>query len=107
MSNFNMPTLGSLKQINFENIGFLIVGVKTKWKAAIDFKWIRDNKDSVAANIKNRNSTANLDLVLELYENMLTLQKVKILVFCSGCLFAGLSSYFVLVSVENSRDKKT
>ncbi|CAO2834323.1 unnamed protein product [Amaranthus hypochondriacus] len=50
-------------------------GVKTKWKAAIDFKWIRDNKDSVAVNIKNRNSTANLDLVLELYEKMLSLQK--------------------------------
>ncbi|KAF3338083.1 serine--tRNA ligase [Carex littledalei] len=45
------------------------------WKAAIDFKWIRDNKDMVAANIKNRNSNANLELVLELYEKFLTLQK--------------------------------
>ncbi|XP_021743581.1 serine--tRNA ligase, chloroplastic/mitochondrial-like isoform X1 [Chenopodium quinoa] len=50
-------------------------GLKTQWKATVDFKWIRDNKDAVAANIKNRNSTANLDLVLELYDKMLTLQK--------------------------------
>ncbi|KAJ3675252.1 hypothetical protein LUZ60_004294 [Juncus effusus] len=46
-----------------------------QWKAAIDFKWIRDNKDLVAANIKNRNSIANLELVLELYEKFLNLQK--------------------------------
>ncbi|KNA18710.1 hypothetical protein SOVF_068280 [Spinacia oleracea] len=50
-------------------------GLKNQWKAAIDFKFIRDNKDAVAANIKNRNSTANLELVLELYEKMLSLQK--------------------------------
>jgi len=54
-----------------------IVGLKTRWKAAIDFKWIRDNKDAVAANIKNRNSAANLDLVLHIYDKMLALQKVK------------------------------
>ncbi|CAL9114210.1 unnamed protein product [Musa textilis] len=48
---------------------------KPQWKTAIDFKWIRDNKDVVAANIKNRNSNANLDLVLELYEKFLNLQK--------------------------------
>ena len=54
-----------------------IVGVKPQWKAAIDFKWIRDNKDAVAANIKKRNSNANLELVLELYNKMLNLQKVK------------------------------
>ncbi|XP_078172214.1 seryl-tRNA synthetase isoform X2 [Carex rostrata] len=46
-----------------------------QWKAAIDFKWIRDNKDMVAANIKNRNSNANLELVLELYEKFLNLKK--------------------------------
>ncbi|WOL18511.1 hypothetical protein Cni_G27308 [Canna indica] len=51
------------------------VGVKPQWKAAIDFKWIRDNKDVVASNIRNRNSNANLDLVLELYEKFLNLQK--------------------------------
>lgn len=54
-----------------------IVGVKPQWKAAIDFKWIRDNKEAVAANIKKRNSNANLELVLELYNKMLNLQKVK------------------------------
>ncbi|KAM1119894.1 hypothetical protein ACFX2B_043420 [Malus domestica] len=51
-------------------------GVKQQWKAAIDFKWIRDNKDAVAANIKKRNSNANLELVLELYHKMLSLQKL-------------------------------
>ncbi|XP_015885274.1 serine--tRNA ligase, chloroplastic/mitochondrial isoform X1 [Ziziphus jujuba] len=49
--------------------------LKPQWKAAIDFKWIRDNKDAVAANIRNRNSNANLELVLELYEKMSNLQK--------------------------------
>ncbi|KAK6147873.1 hypothetical protein DH2020_018785 [Rehmannia glutinosa] len=46
-----------------------------QWKAAIDFKWIRDNKEAVAANIKNRNSNANLDLVIQLYDKLLNLQK--------------------------------
>ena len=58
-------------------LGGCIVGVKPQWKAAIDFKWIRENKDYVAANIKKRNSDANLELVLQLYNQMLTLQKVK------------------------------
>ncbi|XVE95260.1 hypothetical protein REPUB_Repub02eG0080900 [Reevesia pubescens] len=49
--------------------------VKPQWKAAIDFKWIRDNKEVVAVNGKNRNSNANLELVLELYDKMLNLQK--------------------------------
>ncbi|XP_019098950.1 PREDICTED: serine--tRNA ligase, chloroplastic/mitochondrial isoform X4 [Camelina sativa] len=48
---------------------------RPQWKASIDFKWIRDNKEAVEINIKNRNSNANLDAVLELYENMLNLQK--------------------------------
>ncbi|KAG9452881.1 hypothetical protein H6P81_005785 [Aristolochia fimbriata] len=51
------------------------VSKKTQWKAAIDFKWIRDNKGVVASNIKNRNSNADLELVLELYERMLSHQK--------------------------------
>ncbi|XP_010916662.1 serine--tRNA ligase, chloroplastic/mitochondrial isoform X1 [Elaeis guineensis] len=51
------------------------VAAKPQWRAAIDFKWIRDNKDVVAANVKNRNSSADLELVLELYEKFLSLQK--------------------------------
>ncbi|KAK6940191.1 hypothetical protein RJ641_029722 [Dillenia turbinata] len=51
------------------------VVVKPQWKAAIDFKWIRDNRDAVAVNIKNRNSNVNLDLVLDLYDKLLSLQK--------------------------------
>jgi hypothetical protein len=48
-----------------------------QWKAAIDFKWIRDNRDAVATNILNRNSVANLDVVLQLYDQYLALQKVR------------------------------
>uniref|UniRef100_A0A0E0MH52 serine--tRNA ligase n=1 Tax=Oryza punctata TaxID=4537 RepID=A0A0E0MH52_ORYPU len=48
---------------------------KPQWKAAIDFKWIRENTDVVAANIRDRNSAANLDLVLQLYDEYLALQK--------------------------------
>lgn len=51
--------------------------VRPQWKASIDFKWIRDNKDLVASNIENRKSGANLDLVLQLYDKMLSLQKVR------------------------------
>ncbi|KAK9069528.1 hypothetical protein SSX86_011432 [Deinandra increscens subsp. villosa] len=50
-------------------------GVKPQWKAAIDFKSILENKSAVAENLKNRNSSANLDLVIELYERLLQLQK--------------------------------
>lgn len=50
--------------------------VQPQWKAAVDFKWIRDNKEAVASNIKKRNSTANLDIVLELYEKLTNLQKI-------------------------------
>lgn len=58
---------------------WLFLAVKAaQWKAAIDFKWIRDNKEAVAANIKTRNSNANLQLVLELYDKLLNLQKVRL-----------------------------
>ncbi|KAJ1386181.1 Serine-tRNA ligase, type1 [Sesbania bispinosa] len=50
-------------------------GGKPQWKATIDFKWIKDNKEAVAVNLRNRNSDANLDLVLHLYDKMFNLQK--------------------------------
>ena len=53
--------------------------VKPQWKAAIDFKWIRENKEAVALNIVKRNSNANLETVLQLYDKMTHLQKVVIL----------------------------
>ena len=53
--------------------------VKPQWKAAIDFKWIRENKEAVALNIEKRNSNANLETVLQLYDKMTHLQKVVIL----------------------------
>lgn len=49
---------------------------RPQWKASIDFKWIRDNKEAIGINIKNRNSNADLGAVIELYENMVNLQKV-------------------------------
>ncbi|ERN15691.1 serine--tRNA ligase, chloroplastic/mitochondrial isoform X1 [Amborella trichopoda] len=49
--------------------------VKPQWRASIDFKWVRDNKEIVAANILNRNSTTDLELVLNLYEQFCRLQK--------------------------------
>ena len=58
---------------------YFVIGVsvvKPQWKAAVNFKWIRDNKDAVANNIRIRNSNANLELVLELYERVSNIQKV-------------------------------
>jgi len=57
------------------------VGGKPQWKATIDFKWIKDNKETVAVNIKNRNSDANLELILHLYDKLFILQKVMFLFF--------------------------
>ncbi|GAA0162604.1 hypothetical protein LIER_43614 [Lithospermum erythrorhizon] len=51
--------------------------LKPQWKAAIDFKWIRDNKDEIAENIRNRNSNANLEAVLGLYDKCLSVRKVR------------------------------
>ncbi|KAL0884810.1 hypothetical protein Bca101_008791 [Brassica carinata] len=51
---------------------------RPQWKASIDFKWIRDNKEAVEINIKNRNSNADLGAVIELYENMVNLQKQEV-----------------------------
>ncbi|KAF9623713.1 hypothetical protein IFM89_004093 [Coptis chinensis] len=48
---------------------------KKQWKATIDFKWIRENKEEVFTNIKNRNADVDLELVLELCDKLLCLQK--------------------------------
>eukprot|EP01018_Ginkgo_biloba_P007924 Gb_15950 [translate_table: standard] len=47
---------------------------KPLWRASIDFKWIRDNKDAVALNVQNRKSTADVELVVKLYEQLCCLQ---------------------------------
>lgn len=47
------------------------------WKASLDFKWIRDNRDAVAQNIQNRNAYANVDLVVQLYDKSLALGQVS------------------------------
>ena len=47
------------------------------WKASLDFKWIRDNRDAVAQNIQNRNTYANVDLVVQLYDKSLALGQVS------------------------------
>lgn len=75
----------AMKLIGMETV---VVGGKPQWKATIDFKWIKDNKEAVAANIRNRNSHANLDLVLHLYDSMFHLQKVMFLLFNLSLLFS-------------------
>lgn len=72
--------------------------MKPQWKASIDFKWIRDNKEAMAANIENRNSSANLELVLELYEKVLTVQKVRVLLYLSS---RGYSIRYVVCYVDS------
>lgn len=80
---------------------FLVL--KPQWKASIDFKWIRDNKEAVALNIQNRNSNANLELVIELYEKLLNVQKVRFLIFFSiqdftfFLLGVALHSYIIFI----------
>lgn len=75
--------------------------LKPQWKASIDFKWIRDNKEAVALNIKNRNSNSNLELVIELYEKLLNVQKVRFLIFLvfkiSPFLSVSLYSYIIVI----------
>lgn len=48
-----------------------------KWRAAIDFKWIKENKDLMEENIKNRKSNANLELLIEIYDRFLSLQRMS------------------------------
>lgn len=49
---------------------------KQTWKASIDFKFIRDNKEAVAANINNRKCGGDVDTVVQLYEQSVALSKV-------------------------------
>ncbi|KAJ7520221.1 hypothetical protein O6H91_20G073000 [Diphasiastrum complanatum] len=41
---------------------------RTSWRPSIDFKWIRDNKDAMAANVINRKTAADVEKVVQLYE---------------------------------------
>ncbi|KAG6541739.1 hypothetical protein Mapa_016751 [Marchantia paleacea] len=43
------------------------------WRASIDFKGIRENKEAIGANIINRKSTGDVELVVELYEQSVRL----------------------------------
>lgn len=43
------------------------------WRASLDFRWIRDNKDAVAENIRKRNAAADVELVVNMYEKSLSL----------------------------------
>ncbi|XP_057828067.2 serine--tRNA ligase, chloroplastic/mitochondrial isoform X2 [Cryptomeria japonica] len=47
---------------------------RPSWRASIDFKWIRDNKEAVALNVHNRKSSANVELVVALYDQFSNLQ---------------------------------
>lgn len=49
---------------------------KQAWKASIDFKFIRDNKEAIAANINNRKCGGSVDTVVQLYEQSVALSKV-------------------------------
>lgn len=81
--------ISSFEKVRFFILSFVLLNVvaRPQWKAAIDLKWIRDNKADVAQNIIHRNSVANLDLVLELYDRMLNLQKVRVLLLCCNFFF--------------------
>eukprot|EP00250_Pteridium_aquilinum_P006984 c16791_g1_i1 orf=357-1952(-) len=43
------------------------------WRASLDFKWIRENKDAIARNVQNRNTSADVDLVVQLYDKSIAL----------------------------------
>ena len=50
---------------------------RASWKASIDFKYIRDNKEAVIENCSVRKTTADVDRVVELYEDFLTKNAVS------------------------------
>lgn len=49
---------------------------KQTWKASIDFKFIRENKDAITKNIQNRKCGGDVEQVLQLYEQSVTLDQV-------------------------------
>ena len=49
---------------------------KQTWKANIDFKFIRENKDAIAKNIQNRKSGGDVEQVVQLYEQSVSLNQV-------------------------------
>lgn len=46
---------------------------RPSWRASIDFKWIRENKDAIAANVVHRKSVADVEAVVQLYEQSVQL----------------------------------
>lgn len=49
---------------------------KQTWKASIDFKFIRENKEAIATNIKNRKCGGDVEQVVQLYEQSVSLNQV-------------------------------
>ena len=47
------------------------------WKAAIDFKWVRDNREAMEANVKERKANADVGRVVELYEDFVAKTMVR------------------------------
>lgn len=48
---------------------------RPSWRASIDFKWIRENKDAIAANIVHRKSGGDVEAVVQLYEQSVQLSQ--------------------------------
>lgn len=48
---------------------------KQTWKASIDFKFIRDNKEAIAKNIQNRKCGGDVEQVVQLYEQTVSLNQ--------------------------------
>ncbi|KAG0597863.1 hypothetical protein M758_12G026200 [Ceratodon purpureus] len=50
-------------------------GLKQTWKASIDFKFIRENKEAIATNIQNRKCGGDVEQVVQLYEQSVSLNQ--------------------------------
>ncbi|CAI7837601.1 unnamed protein product [Closterium sp. NIES-53] len=49
-----------------------VVAPPATWKASIDFKWVRENRDLMEATVKERQSNADVARVVELYEDFVS-----------------------------------